>query len=112
MRNSPSFLHQLRMSLQRWLDVSPYTAIDFAAVGKDVLVESGVRIADPGTVSLGDGCAIYRGATILSGPGVLHLGRKAHLSGGVYINALNAGVYIGNGVADGAACLQLLRHNI
>lgn len=111
MRSSPSFSHQLRLKFQRWLDVSPYTAMDFAAVGKDVLVESGVLISDPGTVSLGDGSAIYRGSTILTGPGVLRLGRKTHLSGGVYINALRAGVFIGSGTAVGPYAVLLSYSN-
>lgn len=111
MRERASLAHRLRVRLQRWLDVSPYTVADFGGIGGEVLVEAGVHLADPGTVFLADGCAVYRGATVLTGPGVLRMGRRSHLAGGVYVNALQAGVHIGDGTAVGPYAVLLSYSN-
>lgn len=98
--------------MQRWLDVSPYTAEDFGSVGAEVLVEAGVHLAHAATVHLADHCAIYRGATILTGPdSVLRMGRRSHLAGGVYVNALKAEVLIGEGTAVGPYAVLLSYSN-
>lgn len=111
MREHASPWHRLRLLLQQWLQVSPYVAAQFGTAGSDVLVEPGVHLSDPGTVYLADGCAIYRGATVLTGPGLLHMGRRSHLAGGVYVNALRAGVYIGEGTAVGPLAVLLSYSN-
>lgn len=99
------------MLLQQWLDVSPYTAADFACVGEASLVDPGVHISCPHSVYLSEGCAIYRGCMILTGPGLLKMGPRSHLAGFVYVNALQAGVYIGSGTAVGPYAVLLSYSN-
>jgi acetyltransferase-like isoleucine patch superfamily enzyme len=111
MRSGPSFSHRLRVRLQKWLDVSPYTALEFGCAGEDSLVDPGVHISDPRSVFLSEGCAIYRGCMILTGPGVLKMGPRSHLAGFVYINALQAGVHIGAGTAVGPYAVLLSYSN-
>jgi acetyltransferase-like isoleucine patch superfamily enzyme len=111
MRSRSSVGHWLRVLLQRWLDVAPYTVRDFAYVGRGTLVDAGVHISTPGSVYLGERCAIYRGCMILTGPGVLKMGPGSHLAGFVYVNALQAGVYIGAGTAVGPYAVLLSYSN-
>ena len=104
MLSRSTFSHRLRMQILDWLDQPKYTAADFECFGENSFIDSGVHISNPGTVSIAKNSAVYRGSTILTGPGVFRMGANSHLAGNVYINALQAGVYIGDGVAIGPFC--------
>lgn len=99
------------MQILAWLDMPMYTALDFQNFGKNSHIDPGVHIPRPATVSIGENSAIYRGSTILTGPGEFRLGANSHLAGSVYVNALQAGVYIGDGVAIGPFCTLISYSN-
>ena len=103
--------HWLRMQILAWLDMPKYTAMDFENFGKNSHIDPGVHIPDPATVSIGESSAIYRGCTVLTGPGKFRLGTNSHLAGSVYVNALQAGVFIGDGVAIGPFCTLISYSN-
>lgn len=111
MFDRPTFAHRLRLAVLRWLDVPKYTKIDFEKVGIDVHVDPGVHFSNPRFVTLGDNTEIYRGSVILTGPGAFRMNAKSHLAGCVYVNALQAGVYIGSGVAVGPYSILLSYSN-
>jgi acetyltransferase-like isoleucine patch superfamily enzyme len=103
--------YRLRKALRNWLEQSAHLRSDFGACGPDCEVHPGAYIPDPGTVTLGTRSVIYRGCTVLTGPGTFTLGSDSHLSGFVYVNALRAGVHIGSGVIVGPYCILLSYSN-
>lgn len=111
MRSRPSWAHRLRVRILRWLDEPMHTAQDFAHFGQGAHVDPGVHLPDPSSVSLGEGSVIYRGCTVLTGPGQFRMGAHSHLAGGVYVNALQASVVLGDGVAVGPQCVLLSYSN-
>lgn len=111
MLDCPSFALRIRRALFDWFDVSLFTKIDFRECGDGAHVDPSVTIRDPSSVSLGASAAIYRGCTILSGPGQFSLGPQSHLAGSVYVNALHCSVKIGSGVAIGPFSVLLSYSN-
>jgi acetyltransferase-like isoleucine patch superfamily enzyme len=103
--------HRLRIRILRWLDEPLYTAQDFEHLGEAAEVDPGVQLSDPSTVSIGSGSAIYRGCTVLTGPGHFRMGAQSHLAGSVYVNALQSSVVLGDGVAVGPQCVILSYSN-
>lgn len=93
--------NRLRKSINAWLDQNTHLRSDFLECAGNAFVAADVHISDPSTVKLGEGSAIYRGCTLLTGPGSFVLSDGAHLAGSVYINALQSSIFIGVGTAIG-----------
>lgn len=112
MLDYPSIALLIRRRLFQWFDVTLFSRSDFKECGRDAHVDPFVTILEPSTVTLGTGAAIYRGCTILTGPGEFVLGDNSHLAGSVYVNALQSAVKIGNGVAIGPFSVLLSYSNV
>lgn len=88
-----------------------YEPSDFAAFGKAAHIDEGVFVSDPQHVFLHENACLYRGTKIYCGPGEFHLGPHSHLAGDVYVNAIQAHVKLGSGVAIGPKVVLLAYSN-
>ena len=88
-----------------------YSSGDFATYGEAAHIDEDVYISDPRHVFLHDNTCLYRGTKIYCGPGEFHLGAHSHLAGDVYVNAIQAHVKLGSGVAIGPKVVLLAYSN-
>jgi acetyltransferase-like isoleucine patch superfamily enzyme len=71
------------------------------ALHTEALIDTGVRISNPGRLTLGKGSALYHGCYVLNPSGNFTMGARSHMGAFCYVNVCFGNVTVGDDVAIG-----------